>query len=165
MRGPTYGGRIVLHLERSFLRIVNHPKEHGVYIHRHGVAGQRLFSREGGRDYALIYPGRDLIDKWNKPEETRPSQADVLAQPKDHGAFPLPRDFRRLRQQQSQQQADNRAARIQRPKRGQRPECDRRQKREHCDKIEPRRSRRRQIASRLHQTLLNVAHILCLLLG
>jgi hypothetical protein len=53
---PTHRVLILLHLQRRLLRVVHHPEEDGVDIHRHGVRGQGLFRGEAGRDHALIDP-------------------------------------------------------------------------------------------------------------
>jgi hypothetical protein len=37
LRRPTHGLRVILHFQRGLLRVVNHPEQHGVDVHRHGV--------------------------------------------------------------------------------------------------------------------------------
>ena len=71
LRRPADGGGVVLHLERRLLRIVNHPEQHGVDVHRHGVHGQRLL---GGEAVVIMRWSMDAgndVDERHDPEEAR----------------------------------------------------------------------------------------------
>jgi hypothetical protein len=71
LRRPADRLCVLLHFERRLLRVVHHPEQHGVDVHRHGVRGQRLLGREARRDRALIDPRRDDVDERHDPEEPR----------------------------------------------------------------------------------------------
>jgi hypothetical protein len=104
LRGPAHRLRILLHLERRLLRVVNHPEQHGVHVDRHRVRRQRLLGGEAGRDGSLIDPRRDGVDKGHNPEQAGAAEADEFPKAQDDRALPLLRHARRLHQHN----ADNR---------------------------------------------------------
>ena len=112
LRRPAHRLRIVLHFERGLLRVVHHPEEHGVDVHRHGIGGQRLLGGEAGRDRALIDPGRHAIHERHDPEQARAAQADEPPEPQHHRALPLLRDARRRHQHDTDERHDDQRKQV-----------------------------------------------------
>ena len=52
----AHGLLVILHFERRLLRVVHHPEQHRIDVHRDGVRRQRLLRRERRRNRALVDP-------------------------------------------------------------------------------------------------------------
>ncbi len=107
LRAPAHGLRVVLHLEGRLLRVVHHPEQDGIDIHRNGVRRQRLLGGKTRGDRALIDPRADDVDKRHDPEEAGTAHAAEAAEPQDDRPLPLPRDTRRLHGDHAERYADD----------------------------------------------------------
>ena len=89
LRRPAHRDLVILDLKCRLLGVVDHPEQDRIHVYRNGVRGQRLLGGEAGGDDPLIDPGRDLVDAGDDPEQPRPAQARVLAQPQHDRPLPL----------------------------------------------------------------------------
>ena len=112
LRRPAHRLHVVLYFEGGFLRVVHHPEQHRVHVHRHGIGGERLFGGEAGGDRPLIDPGRNAIDERHHPEESRPFHRLIASKTQNDRALPLLRDLRRLDQHEADQDPGNHRNRI-----------------------------------------------------
>ncbi len=101
---------VILHFQGGLLGIPDHPEQHGIHVHRHGILGQRLFGVERGDHHAVIDPDRGRVDDRHDPEHARAAQAVELAQAQHDRFFPLLGDFER-EQDVKAQQHENRSPR------------------------------------------------------
>ena len=100
---PGNGHLVVFHLQGGLLGVPHHPEQHRVHVHRHGIAGERLFGAEGRHHHALVHPDGDRINQRHQPEQARPAQPVELAQAQHHGLFPLARHAQRVQQHEAHQ--------------------------------------------------------------
>src|SRR4029077_13308029 len=78
---PADSSVIVLHLERCFLAIVNHPEKHRVDIDRNRVRREGLLCSKASGDDTLVDPRANLVNERRYPEDPWASQPDVAPEP------------------------------------------------------------------------------------
>src|ERR1017187_7353020 len=69
--------------------VPHNPEYEGIYVDRHGGAGERRFGGDAGDAHALIHEAAQRIHDGNDVEHAWTAQSDIAAQPQHRDFLPL----------------------------------------------------------------------------